>query len=208
MQQNTRIDLNIRSSRQDKDNSAFAFVLEITEGAVCIYCTRAQLITTEKTQRGDKWSNEVRLAMIQPCKYLIRNNPAMQPVKITKISCYNLIVLQVNNCSLLLALSSVLLFLHWAISYIYLYLRNGVSGMTKSFITSQKQPGWIIESRCSWFKLDTRVHFLSVLCKTTYYTSQAAAGSTGPAWISTLLRCQCNNHTTHMNAGLHFFFSR
>lgn len=105
-----------------------------------------------------------------------------------------------NNCNVLLILRLLLSSLHWAISEIHLRLRNGVSGVTKSFITSQKQPRWIIDSRCSWFKLDTRVHFLSVLCKTTYYTSQAAAGYTGPAWIPTLLRCQCKNHTTHTKA--------
>lgn len=109
-----------------------------------------------------------------------------------------------NNCGVLLILRLLLSSLHWAISEMYLRLRNGVSGVTKSFITSQKQPRWIIDSRCSWFKLDTRVHFLSVLCKTTYYTSQAAAGYTGPAWIPTLLRCQCKNHTTHTKACLLF----
>lgn len=44
---------------------------------------------------------------------------------------------------------------------------------------------------------DSKVHFLSVLCKTTYYTSQAAAGNMGPAWTSTLLRCQHRKHSTH-----------
>ena len=72
-------------------------------------------------------------------------------------------------------------------------LENGVTGVTESFITCQNQLRRIIESRCSWFKLDTRVHFLSVLCKTTYYTSKGAAGQTSPVWTSTpsFLRWQC-----------------
>lgn len=53
-------------------------------------------------------------------------------------------------------------------------MRNDVSRVTKSFITSQKQPGWIISSRCGRFRLDTRVHFLSARCET---TSQRLTGS-------------------------------
>lgn len=52
-----------------------SFCFEIMESIVWIYCLRIQLITTKKTNLGDKSSNKEHLVMIQPRKYLITDIP-------------------------------------------------------------------------------------------------------------------------------------